>query len=835
MSIRNITLLVVSIGFGILAVIFMRSVSSAAKPTTAGQPVVVAARPIPLGAKVEPSMLKVAFYPDDAVPVGAFRAIGQLTGVEHEILRPISLNEPVLGSALSGTGALGHLSSVIRSGARAVTIRSGDIVGVGGFALPGDHVDVLATRGQDGSGGPAAAVNMLAENVLVLGVDQNSAMSGVAATVSKAITLEVSPEQAQSITLAQSTGVLTLSLRHIGDLPGQVTATDPVKHAASRSATVARAAKLGRPRPAVTQVETDSRPDRVEVVRGGQASGYAVGRSELPQAENLHVAPPNSMGTMKKIKSASIPGLLAVAAAFSASLPVSAAGPAPMAQAAAVAPQRELQNSLANKTLVSLGVTDAGSPVTSSAPSTDQKQRGELIASTAGKASPVAAVPRAFGSATLVATRPVDFSANIDVGKSQEIQLSSAYGSVMIADPKIADIEPLTGRSFNLEGKAVGTTGLNVYDADKHLLASFDVVVSPDLMGLKMRLGEILPQEKNLAIRSANESIALSGTVSSPVVLKQALALAEAYSPGKVINMLGVEGTQQVMLSVRFVEIDRAAAKNINLNTSGSTLGGTNLSASTGANFNSPAGFAADTFGKLALKFNGNLDLMLDALESKGIVKTLAEPNLVAMSGDTATFLAGGEFPIPVAQSPGGPGVAPTTTVEFKQFGVALAFTPTILSDGMINIVVNPEVSSIDPNVSVQIGSISVPGLKVRRGHTTVELRDGESFAIAGLLSNSYQTNVSQFPFIGDMPILGALFRSTGYKKDETELVVIITPHLVDARRAPMATPADNFVPPSDYELFMLGQMQSRNSAQALKPDYPSATAVEGRPDRVTY
>ncbi len=458
---------------------------------------------------------------------------------------------------------------------------------------------------------------------------------------------------------------------------------------------------------------------------------------------------------------------------------------------------------------------------------------------------------RAAESAPPAAVQPVDISANIDVGKSQVIQLPGAYGGLMIADPKIADVIPLTARSFNLEGKGVGTTALSVYDSGKHLLASINVVVSPDLTGLKTRLGEILPNEHDIAVRSANQSIVLSGTVSSPVVLQQVLSLAEAYAPAKsladgsgpskVINMLGVEGTQQVMLSVRFVEMERTAAKNMRLNANGITNGGTIFSGLTGDNNSAPVGSVFDTFGKLALKFNGNLELMLDALESKGIVKTLAEPNLVAMSGDTATFLAGGEFPIPIAQSPSTTGGgAPTVTIEFKQFGVALAFTPTILGDGMINIVVNPEVSSIDPTISVNLGSISVPGLKVRRGHTTVELRDGESFTIAGLLSDSYQTNIRQLPYAGDMPILGALFRSNGYKKDETELVVVITPHLVNAKRGPVATPGDHFAPPSDYELFMLGQMQGRHAGarpedQVLNPVDPTKGGVDGPHGHILY
>jgi len=210
-----------------------------------------------------------------------------------------------------------------------------------------------------------------------------------------------------------------------------------------------------------------------------------------------------------------------------------------------------------------------------------------------------------------------------------------------------------------------------------------------------------------------------------------------------------------------------------------------------------------------------DLNVLFDALETKGLVKTLAEPNLTAMSGDTASFLAGGEFPVPVAQNQSG-GLT-TITVEFKQFGIGLAFTPTVLQDGMINLVVNPEVSSIDPNSSFVSNGLRIPGIKVRRAKTTVELRDAESFTIAGLIRDDYQNQVRQFPMLGDLPVLGALFRSTSYQRNQTELVIIVTPHLVKPTRGRTATPADGFTPPSDTELFLLGRGQS--SQGALSPE----------------
>jgi len=399
----------------------------------------------------------------------------------------------------------------------------------------------------------------------------------------------------------------------------------------------------------------------------------------------------------------------------------------------------------------------------------------------------------------------------------------------MIGDPKIADVLPLNQRSVYVVGKGMGSTSLTVYGAGRRVIYSSDVLVSADLESFKARLHEVLPAENNIAITTANQSILLSGTVSSPTALHQIVTLADTYSPGKVVNMMSVQGTQQVMLSVRFVEMERTTAKNLRLNVSqDQTRGRPSVNVVTGDTLLNAVRNPADTFGLASLAWSvggGDLTFLFDALETKGLIKTLAEPNLVAMSGDTANFLAGGEFPIPVSQSSAAGGALPTITIEFKQFGISLAFTPTILQDGMINMVVNPEVSSIDPTTSVQLGSISVPGIKVRRAHTTVELRDGESFTVAGLLSDEYQSNIRQYPFLGDLPIIGSLFRSTGYQQDQTELVIVVTPHLVTPRRGPTATPIDTFVPPSDFELFLFGNQ--RGKVENLKPEDRALMSAE--------
>jgi pilus assembly protein CpaC len=423
----------------------------------------------------------------------------------------------------------------------------------------------------------------------------------------------------------------------------------------------------------------------------------------------------------------------------------------------------------------------------------------------------------------------------VATGKSEVIQLPQAYSDLLIADPKIADVVPLNRNSVYVVGKAPGSTALTIYGPGKRLIAAVQVVVGPDTEGLKRRLHELLPTEKAVSVRTANDSLVLAGTATSAVALNQVLTLAETYAPKKVINMMSVEGVQQVMLSVRFVEMERRTAKAMRLNVQGNSrinpvTGDSKILFQTGDNFIGAGGAVIDSLGSILGTWHegtGDLSILFDALETKGLVKTLAEPTLVAMSGDTASFLAGGEFPIPVGQSLAEAGGISTITVEYKQFGVSLAFTPTILKDGLINLVVNPEVSAIDPENSVQTGLIRIPGLKVRRARTTVELRDGESFTIAGLLKEDYANQIRQLPLLGDVPILGTLFRSTGFQRGETELVIVVTPHLATPRRGFVEGPGDRYVPPSDLELFLFGSQNG--AAGMLRPEDRALISVDPR------
>jgi pilus assembly protein CpaC len=447
----------------------------------------------------------------------------------------------------------------------------------------------------------------------------------------------------------------------------------------------------------------------------------------------------------------------------------------------------------------------------------------------------------------------------VPVNKSQVLRVDRSYGKALVGNPDIADVLPLTDRSIYVLGKKMGTTSLTLYDHRNQLIAVVDVSVGPDVIGLRRQLSELIPADR-IGARISNDSIVLDGVVSSGPAADRAVQLAETYAPGKVVNLMSIGSSQQVMLEVRFSEVKRSALKQIGLGlgvkgshglngvsgngaslTPGADVSNTVTDPITGATstFTTPGkgllalGSIASSFGIISRAFNvfgGNISATLDALETQGTVTTLAEPTLVALSGETASFLAGGEFPIPVSQggNSGSTGSSNNITVEFKPFGVSLAFTPTVLADGVISLVVAPEVSSIDQSASIVINGLRIPGLQTRRAKTVVELRDGESFAMAGLLRKDFQDTVRQVPLLGSIPIIGTLFRSTGFQKDQTELVIIVTPRLV--RPVPagvLKVPTDRATPPNEADLFLLGRTDGAVSANALDPNQRSPV---GRP-----
>ena len=390
-------------------------------------------------------------------------------------------------------------------------------------------------------------------------------------------------------------------------------------------------------------------------------------------------------------------------------------------------------------------------------------------------------------------------------GKSRLVRIDQPFTRVLVGNPEVADVLPMNAGTLYVLGKKTGTTNLTIYNARRELVSVIDLMVGPDAAALGDQLRSLMPAEP-IGVRLAGDSLVLDGTVSNAVVAERAARIAETFAPGKVVNFLSLGAPQQVLLEVRFSEMQRSTAKSLGIRSlaiSNNFLGAVGDSVPT------------DSFGTISGAFNIgglNINLALDALEQKGLVSTLAQPNLVALSGETASFLAGGEFPVPIASTAGTGGV-PTITVEFKEFGVSLAFTPTVLADGMISLVVAPEVSSIDPAASIRLNNITIPGLRTRRARTTLEIRDGESFAIAGLIGADFANTVRQVPLLGSIPILGALFRSTRFDKSETELVITVTPHIVrPVAPGALAMPTDRVRAPAEVDQFLLGARQDSNA-----------------------
>jgi pilus assembly protein CpaC len=437
---------------------------------------------------------------------------------------------------------------------------------------------------------------------------------------------------------------------------------------------------------------------------------------------------------------------------------------------------------------------------------------------------------------------------DVPLNKSQVLTVDRAFTKAVVGNPDIADILPVTNRSVYVLGKKMGTTSLTIYDANNRVISVVDIAVGPDVVSLRRQLSELMPGEQ-IGARISNDAVVLTGILSNGPAVDRAVQLAQTYAGDKVVNMMSVGASQQVMLDVRFSEITRNNGKQIGVNSTflsenGRTLGGTGAVGIDGARaiLDSLGGGTNNTvnvtpiasqFGVIGRLFNfAGLDIVaaLDLLERKGLVKTLANPTLVALSGETASFLAGGEFPIPVVQTSGGgggDGGGGNITVEFKPFGVSLAFTPTVLADGVINLQVEPEVSSIDPSASIVLNGLTIPGLQTRRANTVLELRDGESFALAGLIRRDFQTTVRQVPILGSIPILGALFRSSGFQKGETELVIVVTPRIVQPIKAnvPVALPTDRVRDPSEGEFFLMGRT---DKAVGVNPLDPNAQPPEG-------
>ena len=432
---------------------------------------------------------------------------------------------------------------------------------------------------------------------------------------------------------------------------------------------------------------------------------------------------------------------------------------------------------------------------------------------------------------------------NVYIGKSEDVRTDASFVELTVGDPDVADVNPLTDRSLSILGKKNGTTRVSAYAEGKKLIGVFDVEVVYDTSLLQTEIRRRFPHA-SLRVSAVNGRIMLSGNAPDGPTVDKAVQIAKQFGPD-VINMVNVSSPQQVMLEVRFVEATRQAGRdlgvqwnvfgqknlaNIGNRTPSDQLPITNRNPGGDSSFSQPgataggknvgqsalgispvvvAGVLSGTapFGVIVSKMLAagvETDVIINALEQKGVARSLAEPNLVALSGDTASFLAGGEYPIPV------PGALGTVTIDYKRFGVGLAFTPTVLSGGLINMKIEPEVSQLDFSHTVTIAGLAVPPLIVRRASTTVELRDGQSFVIGGLLQSVGQNAVSQLPWLGDIPVLGSLFRSASYQKNETDLAIIVTPRLVRPARPGdvIKTPLDSSAPVNDVDLFLMGKTE---------------------------
>lgn len=472
------------------------------------------------------------------------------------------------------------------------------------------------------------------------------------------------------------------------------------------------------------------------------------------------------------------------------------------------------------------------------------------------------------------------------LNKSRSFKVERPFTTIVAGNPDIAEVKPLGDRSIYVLGKQTGTTNVVLFDDMARQIGILDVEVTIDTGNLQQNI-QSSTGTRGIRVSAAEGQVVLSGTATDAVTAERAVSIATGAVPkgAVVVNAMNVAAPQQVMLEVRFLEVDRSAGRDLGVNLSAANANGTNIGNSglggvtragrspiggintapgplgaggspvgspptgslpvletVGTLIGSVSGAAVPPFGSLLTSIirtssGGSVDLLVTALETKGLVRRLAEPNLMALSGDSARFLAGGEFPVPVASTVAA-GALPTVTIEFKKFGVELGFVPTVLSRGVINLRVEPSVSELDFTNAVTIAGTTIPALSSRNARTTVELRDGQSFAIAGLLQTRNRQDISQLPWIGSVPVLGALFRSSSYQQQETDLVIIVTPRLV-APAVPgqtLASPLDSRLPANDVDFFLNGQMEVKkryndyvNSGGDIKGPYGHIIAPDVR------
>jgi pilus assembly protein CpaC len=485
-------------------------------------------------------------------------------------------------------------------------------------------------------------------------------------------------------------------------------------------------------------------------------------------------------------------------------------GPPPLAPAIAA-----MARSLAGGALVP-GLTQGGPGQAPAAPGI-----GPMVVTVPRTAAPAPAPAPAPDLPTgPVRTPPHVQSLALEAGTGRIVSLSAPAATVFAADPRVAEVRPASPTSLFVLGIAQGRTTIAAIDDNGAAIAQYDVIVQPSSFAATQAQGAIARQLPGHDIRVVTRpnGLVISGTVQSAAEADQVMQTARDFAgAGETVeSRLAVLGSQQVNLRVRIAEVSRSVMRQLGVNWSAlGNIGKIGAFPALGLNVNanSAVGLAASPGNPLLL--GANFSAVIDALAQDSLAHVLAEPNLTAMSGETASFLVGGEFPIPVAQQNN------QVSIEFKQYGISLAFVPTVISGGRINMKVRPEVSALSTDGAVRIGagnnSIQVPALTVRRAETTVELASGQSFAIAGLLQDSTTMTGNGLPGLGELPILGALFRSDSFQRNETELVIVITPYLVGGVADPnqVKLPTDGWKPPRDLErLLLLRQSAQGQNAQ---------------------
>jgi pilus assembly protein CpaC len=413
---------------------------------------------------------------------------------------------------------------------------------------------------------------------------------------------------------------------------------------------------------------------------------------------------------------------------------------------------------------------------------------------------------------------------NIGVGKGTLVRLPRPMSDVFVANQKVADVQVRSDRLLYVFGVGAGETSIYATDNAGRVVYSATIRVAQNIDQIRNMLSMAMP-DAAIKVTSMNGMTLLSGTVASPDEVEEATRLVKAFvgENTTIVNKLKTATPAQVSLHVKFAEVSRTLLKELGVNLQAIDTGASGISfaLSRGRDFiDEETGTITNRTDVSNIFGRGNLlglDIagMIDALEQDGLVSLLAEPNLTALSGETASFLAGGEFPIAVTDGDGG------VAIEFKQFGVGIAFTPTVLDGGRISLRVRPEVSELSEAGAIRLNNISIPALSTRRAETSVELGSGQSFMIAGLLRNRTGNTVDKTPLLGDLPVIGALFRSDKFQRDESELVIVVTPYLVKPVNTRIALPTDGLRAPNDAERWLLG----RSFAKANKP-VPTTNAI---------